>query len=69
MDVGLHIKLGLDYGILILIYHVLGLINWAYILAINLETLNYNQCVDPHLGSQGVLVFLDSIRVYRAALG
>ena len=46
VDLGLHVKLGLDYEILnlslmgfILIYHVLGLISWAYILAINLETL------------------------------
>ena len=47
VDLGLHIKLGLDYGILdlglmgfISIYNVLGLINWAYILVINLEVLN-----------------------------
>ena len=44
VDLALHIKLGLDYGILnlglmrfILIYHVLDLINWAYILVINFE--------------------------------
>ena len=42
-----YIKLGLDYGILnlspmgfILIYHVLGLINWVYILTINLKILD-----------------------------
>ena len=42
----LYSKLGLDYEILslglirfILSYHVLGLINWAYILVINLEIL------------------------------
>ena len=42
----MYIKLGLDYEIsnlgimrFILIYRVLGLINWVYILVINLETL------------------------------
>ena len=47
MDLSLRIKLELDYEILnlgligfILIYHVFGLINWAYILAINLKTLD-----------------------------
>ena len=47
MDLGFHTKLDLDDGILnlalmgfILIYHVLDLINRAYILAINLEILN-----------------------------
>ena len=47
MDLGLYIKLGLNYGILslglmkfILIYHVLSLINWVYILAINLKILD-----------------------------
>ena len=46
MDLGLHVKLGLNDEILnlglmrfILIYHALGLINRAYILAINLGTL------------------------------
>ena len=44
--IGIDIKLGLNYEILnlgqmrfILIYYVLGLINWTYILAINLEIL------------------------------
>ena len=48
MDLGLYIKLGLNYGILglglmkfILIYYVLCLINWAYILVINLEILDW----------------------------
>ena len=43
----MYIKLGLDYEIsnlgimrFILIYRVLGLINWAYILAINLKILD-----------------------------
>ena len=47
MDIGLYIKLSLNYGILglglmkfILIYYVLCLINWAYILVINLEILD-----------------------------
>ena len=44
----MHIKLDLDYEIsnlgiirFILIYCVLGLINWIYILVINLEILDY----------------------------
>ena len=49
VDLGLQIKLSLDYEILnldlmgfILIYHILSLINWVYILAINLEMLYYD---------------------------
>ena len=44
----MYIKLGLDYEIsnlgimrFILIYCILGLINWVYILVINLEILDY----------------------------
>ena len=47
VDLGLYIKLGLNYEILslglmkfILIYHVLSLINRTYVLVINLKFLN-----------------------------